>query len=198
MLNAVSFPAAKAAARLRGIARQIRGKPLRFGVFLRLRLSARRGPRPRLGPSASQSSQKAKGRSGEEKYGAAKKEFAKAAKHPAKESAKLREPVKPRVKAARPLPHPHATADPEHGPPAFPFAPTVPPAAAPPKWPPQVQVRRQPIRWTRTFATCLACHGSGGLSETAELPSISAQPGPFVIKQLTLFRDGKRKSPLAH
>ena len=42
----------------------------------------------------------------------------------------------------------------------------------------------------------LACHGSGGQSETAEIPSIAAQPRPFVIKQLALFRDGKRKSPL--
>lgn len=45
------------------------------------------------------------------------------------------------------------------------------------------------------FATCLACHGREGQSETPEIPSIGGQPSLFVANQLSLFREGKRKIP---
>jgi cytochrome c553 len=45
------------------------------------------------------------------------------------------------------------------------------------------------------FATCLACHGREGQSETPEVPSIAGQPSMFVANQLSMFREGKRKIP---
>ncbi len=39
---------------------------------------------------------------------------------------------------------------------------------------------------------CLACHGESGRSETPEVPSLGAQPAPFVLIQLYQFREKQR------
>lgn len=44
--------------------------------------------------------------------------------------------------------------------------------------------------------TCEACHGPGGNSQTAGIPSIAGQPKLFLENQLVLFREGIRKSPV--
>ena len=44
--------------------------------------------------------------------------------------------------------------------------------------------------------TCFACHGQGGISQTAEIPSLAGQPDGFLQWQLVFFRNGTRKSPL--
>ena len=41
--------------------------------------------------------------------------------------------------------------------------------------------------------TCLACHGEKGQSETAEVPSLGAQPAAYLLIQLYLFREQMRK-----
>ena len=41
---------------------------------------------------------------------------------------------------------------------------------------------------------CLACHGPGGNSVTAGIPSIAGQPKLFIENQLILFREELRKS----
>jgi cytochrome c553 len=40
---------------------------------------------------------------------------------------------------------------------------------------------------------CLACHGEKGKSETPEVPSLGAQPAPYTLIQLYLFREKQRK-----
>ena len=45
-------------------------------------------------------------------------------------------------------------------------------------------------------ATCAACHGKGGVSQTALTPSLAGQPDGFLQWQLVYFRSGTRKSPL--
>jgi len=40
---------------------------------------------------------------------------------------------------------------------------------------------------------CLTCHGETGQSETAEVPSLGAEPAPFVLVQLYLFREKQRR-----
>jgi cytochrome c553 len=40
---------------------------------------------------------------------------------------------------------------------------------------------------------CEACHGKGGNSRTANIPSLAAQPEFFLTNQLVLFREGVRK-----
>jgi cytochrome c553 len=42
-------------------------------------------------------------------------------------------------------------------------------------------------------APCLACHGEHGQSETAEVPSLGAQPAPYALIQLYLFREKQRR-----
>ena len=42
--------------------------------------------------------------------------------------------------------------------------------------------------------TCMACHGPGGISQTAETPSLAGQPDGFLQWQLVFFRTGQRKS----
>jgi cytochrome c553 len=42
---------------------------------------------------------------------------------------------------------------------------------------------------------CEACHGAGGNSQTAGIPSIAAQPKVFLETQLVLFREELRRSP---
>jgi cytochrome c553 len=48
---------------------------------------------------------------------------------------------------------------------------------------------------------CVACHGAGGNSTDAAVPSLAAQPAQFIATQLYFFREGERKnlqmSPLA-
>jgi cytochrome c553 len=39
---------------------------------------------------------------------------------------------------------------------------------------------------------CLACHGAEGQSETPEVPSLGAQPSPYMLIQLFMFREGLR------
>jgi cytochrome c553 len=43
------------------------------------------------------------------------------------------------------------------------------------------------------LATCLACHGENGISETSEVPSLAGMPANFTLIQLFLFRQGTRK-----
>jgi len=39
---------------------------------------------------------------------------------------------------------------------------------------------------------CLACHGVEGQSETPEVPSLGAEPSPYTLIQLFMFREGLR------
>jgi len=41
-------------------------------------------------------------------------------------------------------------------------------------------------------APCLACHGEKGQSENPEVPSLGAQPSPYTVIQLYLFREKLR------
>jgi cytochrome c553 len=43
---------------------------------------------------------------------------------------------------------------------------------------------------------CIVCHGPGGISQTAETPSLAGQPDAFLQWQLVFFRSGNRKSPV--
>lgn len=43
-------------------------------------------------------------------------------------------------------------------------------------------------------AICAACHGPGGHSSMAEVPSLVGQPAYYLTLQLTLFRDKQRES----
>ncbi len=45
-------------------------------------------------------------------------------------------------------------------------------------------------------APCLACHGEKGQSETENTPSLGAQPAPYVLIQLFMFREKLRVSEL--
>jgi cytochrome c553 len=40
--------------------------------------------------------------------------------------------------------------------------------------------------------TCLACHGEKGQSQLPEVPSLGAQPAPYILIQLVMFRDKLR------
>jgi cytochrome c553 len=42
-------------------------------------------------------------------------------------------------------------------------------------------------------APCLACHGENGRSENPEVPSLGAEPAPYVLIQLYLFREKQRR-----
>jgi cytochrome c553 len=42
------------------------------------------------------------------------------------------------------------------------------------------------------LALCLACHGAEGQSETENVPSLGAQPAPYTVIQLFLFREKLR------
>jgi len=54
--------------------------------------------------------------------------------------------------------------------------------------------------WTTTIeerlAPCLACHGENGQSANPEIPSIGAQPSPYLLIQLFLFREKLRRLDL--
>ena len=43
---------------------------------------------------------------------------------------------------------------------------------------------------------CLACHGETGQSKTPEVPSLGAEPAPYVLIQLYLFREKQRRVEL--
>jgi cytochrome c553 len=51
--------------------------------------------------------------------------------------------------------------------------------------------------WTATIeerlAPCLACHSENGQSENPEIPSLGAQPSPYLLIQLFLFREKLRR-----
>ena len=40
---------------------------------------------------------------------------------------------------------------------------------------------------------CVACHGSGGNSVNPAVPTLAGQPQQFIVTQLFMFREGKRK-----
>ncbi len=40
---------------------------------------------------------------------------------------------------------------------------------------------------------CIACHGPGGNSANPAVPTLAAQPQQFIVTQLFMFREGKRK-----
>jgi cytochrome c553 len=42
------------------------------------------------------------------------------------------------------------------------------------------------------LAPCLACHGAQGLSEIENVPSLGAQPAPYSVIQLFMFREQMR------
>jgi cytochrome c553 len=42
---------------------------------------------------------------------------------------------------------------------------------------------------------CIACHGPGGNSTDAAMPSLARQPAQFIALQLFMFREGDRKDP---
>ena len=42
------------------------------------------------------------------------------------------------------------------------------------------------------MTVCLACHGEKGQSENPEVPSLGAQPSPYLVIQLYLFREKLR------
>jgi len=41
--------------------------------------------------------------------------------------------------------------------------------------------------------SCLSCHGEKGQSQSPEVPSLGAQPAPYALIQLYLFREKQRK-----
>jgi len=51
--------------------------------------------------------------------------------------------------------------------------------------------------WTATIeerlAPCLACHGENGQSSNPKVPSLGAQPSPYLLIQLFLFREKLRR-----
>ena len=49
------------------------------------------------------------------------------------------------------------------------------------------------MTYDEKLATCLACHGERGISETSEVPSLAGMPADFTLIQLFLFRQGTRK-----
>lgn len=44
-------------------------------------------------------------------------------------------------------------------------------------------------------AACTACHGPEGNSVNPAIPSLAGQPKQFIVTQLFMFREGKRKDP---
>jgi len=54
-------------------------------------------------------------------------------------------------------------------------------------------VGAQAASYDEKLATCLACHGEKGISETSEVPSLAGMPADFTLIQLFLFRQGTRK-----
>jgi cytochrome c553 len=53
-----------------------------------------------------------------------------------------------------------------------------------------------PQSFQERMTPCLACHGEKGQSENPEVPSLGAQPAPYTLIQLYLFREKQRKVEL--
>lgn len=49
------------------------------------------------------------------------------------------------------------------------------------------------LNFDERIATCLACHGEKGTSQTSEIPSLGAQPAGYVLIQLYMFREKLRR-----
>jgi cytochrome c553 len=47
-----------------------------------------------------------------------------------------------------------------------------------------------------TAESCAACHGTDGISQTADTPSLAGQPDDYIQWQLVYFRRGARKNEL--
>jgi cytochrome c553 len=45
-------------------------------------------------------------------------------------------------------------------------------------------------------ATCVACHGPGGISVAPIYPNLSGQKDEYLVTQLKAFRDGTRKNAI--
>lgn len=45
-------------------------------------------------------------------------------------------------------------------------------------------------------ATCVACHGSDGVSVNPMWPNLAGQKDMYLVKQMKDFRDGKRNDPV--
>jgi cytochrome c553 len=45
-------------------------------------------------------------------------------------------------------------------------------------------------------ATCVACHGQGGVSSNPQWPSLAGQKQGYLIAQITAFRDGQRSNAM--
>jgi len=43
---------------------------------------------------------------------------------------------------------------------------------------------------------CIGCHGAGGVSSSADYPSLKGRSAEFIRKNLTDFRSGARKAPV--
>tara|TARA_R110002074_G_scaffold233574_1_gene405188 strand:- start:65 stop:376 length:312 start_codon:yes stop_codon:yes gene_type:complete len=44
-------------------------------------------------------------------------------------------------------------------------------------------------------ATCIACHGSAGISPTPIWPNLAGQKEQYLVAQLKAFKDGTRQNP---
>ncbi|MCJ2125669.1 c-type cytochrome [Methylobacterium sp. J-077] len=45
-------------------------------------------------------------------------------------------------------------------------------------------------------SACQTCHGMDGLSKLPEAPNLAGQVEPYLVKQLTDYRDGKRQNEI--
>lgn len=45
-------------------------------------------------------------------------------------------------------------------------------------------------------ATCIACHGSGGIAVAPIYPNLNGQKEQYLVAQLKAFRDGTRKNAI--
>ncbi len=50
-----------------------------------------------------------------------------------------------------------------------------------------------PLAGKTKAEVCVACHGPGGNSANPAIPSLAAQPEQFIVTQLFMFREGRRK-----
>src|SRR5215470_4189369 len=57
---------------------------------------------------------------------------------------------------------------------------------------PALAVGARAETFAERVAPCLACHGENGQSSAPEVPSLGAQPAPYVLIQLYLFRGRQR------
>ena len=58
----------------------------------------------------------------------------------------------------------------------------------------RVRRRAHAMTYDEKLASCLACHGEKGISETSEVPSLAGMPADFTLIQLFLFRQGPARS----